>query len=352
MIQNEDSANHNRPLVPIGYMCISCLSDNDNLAEDTIDVTTSLGETLVDASASHPEEIAPEAEPQSLDPELETHALCATAAEETVPELDAELLIALGDTPDEVPTYGEKIHQNLAQRWQPILSRGLLKEPKDKLLKEYAVPENCKLLRAPSLNPEISAALTEPVKARDKKIETAQQQLGLGLTAINRAMTILLNNGEDKQSRVQAIKMFSDGTRILSDLHYTETQYRSKLITPCLDKAFLNIIQNVERDEFLFGNKLSEKIKASKTIEKQGLQIKRGTVTPKAPTPSTSYPSTQPRYQGNWTAPSRYQQSKNRGGRGGVRKTPATTSSHKTAPPAQQQARPSTYTKPRAPPRQ
>lgn len=94
--------------------------------------------------------------------------------------MDAEFLLALGDPADESPTYGEKIHQILADRWLPILRNGVLKENKEKLMKEFSIPENCKLLRAPTLNPEISAAITEAARSRDKKLQTSQQQLGLG----------------------------------------------------------------------------------------------------------------------------------------------------------------------------
>jgi hypothetical protein len=271
--------------------------------------------------------------------------------DELVPVIDAELLTALGDATDDVPKYGEKIHPDLAQRWLPLLRKGIEKESKDKLLKEYTIPENCKLLRAPSLNAEISAAVTDIARGRDKKIESSQQQLGIGISALNRAMTLLLTT-EDKQSKVQAIKILSDGCRILSDLHYTESQARIKLVTPGLDKVFLNVIQDVERDETLFGNKLSEKIKASKSIEKQSQQIKKTVVTATVAGPGTSQSTTPgyPRYQGNWTRPARFQPASRRGRGGPLRNTPmnrrptASTATH-----AQPRA---AYNKPRATPRQ
>ncbi|KAI5630718.1 hypothetical protein NE865_16570 [Phthorimaea operculella] len=198
-------------------------------------------------------------------------------AKDTTPAapIDTEFLTALGDQADEKPTYGENIHQNLADRWLPILRRGLSTENRDSLLKELTIPENCKLLRAPTLNPEISAAISESARTRDKKFEKAQQQLGLGISTLNRALTLLVTGCEDKESKVKVIKMLSGSCRVLTDLHYIETQARIKAITPALDKAFVHVVENVERDESLFGVKLSDKIKASKTIEKQGLQIKK-----------------------------------------------------------------------------
>ncbi|XP_049882290.1 uncharacterized protein LOC126378144 [Pectinophora gossypiella] len=237
-----------------------------------------------------------------------------------VPELDPEILSALGEAVDDTPKFGEKIHPNLAQRWLPLLRKGLTKEAKENLSKQYLVPENCPLLQAPKLNVEIAAAINEAVRNRDKKLETTQQQLGIGMSAINRAVTLLLT-GDDK---VAAIKHLSDGCRVLCDLHYMETQTRIKLITPGLAKPFLNVIQDSERDETLFGNKLPEKIKASKAIEKQGLQIKKPATNnnTKSATPNTPTTSRAPvyhyQYQGNWTGPPRYQS--NRGGRGGQKR--------------------------------
>ncbi|KAJ8704371.1 hypothetical protein PYW08_013095 [Mythimna loreyi] len=148
---------------------------------------------------------------------------------------------------------------------------------------------------------------------RDKKIELSQQLLGAGITAVNRAMTVLMTSDE----KIQAIKMLSDSCRILSHLHHTYTQARIKMVTPGLEKSFLNVIKDNERDSTLFGLKLSEKIKASKAIERQSLQIKK-TPMPQKPPHTVQSAVSKNRYQENWSGPSRYQS--NRGGRGGQRR--------------------------------
>ncbi|XP_049882416.1 uncharacterized protein LOC126378257 [Pectinophora gossypiella] len=230
--------------------------------------------------------------------------------ENVVPEIDPELLQALGEVTEGTPEFGEKIHENLAQLWAPLLKKGLSKESKEKLTKDYLIPENCKLFQAPKLNAEITAAISELARNRDKKMMATQQQLGIGLTAVNRAMTILLTS----DNKVKAMKYLSDGCRILCDLHQQQGYYRTKCITPCLDKSFCQVIQDVERDETLFGAKLSDQIKASKAIERQGLQIKKSN--PKQSTCQTTAgrPASVP---GNWAGPAR---STNRGGRGGNRR--------------------------------
>ncbi|CAG9117949.1 unnamed protein product [Plutella xylostella] len=232
----------------------------------------------------------------------------------TVPELDPETLSALGETTEKAPKFGANIHESLSRLWLPILRKGINNETKEKLAKEYLVPENCALLQPPKLNPEITSAVNEGARARDKKVEAVQQQLGLGITALNKGLELLLDDGRD---RLQAIKYLSDSCRLLCDLHFLETEARKKFITPGLDKSFLNIMQDVEHDDMLFGNKLSEKIKATKVIEKHGLQIKKPAPNPKPPSTSYNQPSTsRSRPQGNWGGPSRF--APNRGGRGGA----------------------------------
>ncbi|XP_073958392.1 uncharacterized protein [Choristoneura fumiferana] len=230
------------------------------------------------------------------------------------PSLDPTLLAALGESNSDTPEYGTSIHDTLANIWLPLLKKGITKENKDKLLKEYLIPNNCKLLQAPKLNAEISAAVSEIVRGRDKKYVAVQQQLGQGIAAISRAMDILLKT----DNKVEALKYMSDGCRILSDSHHFFTKDRIKLIIPSLEKNFLHVIQDAERDEFLFGSTLSEKIKASKAIERQGQQIKKSFSAPK-PGTSNSTNNRTSTSQGNWSGPPRY--SSNRGGRGGNRKT-------------------------------
>ncbi|CAK1594726.1 unnamed protein product [Parnassius mnemosyne] len=208
---------------------------------------------------------------------LEPLALEATSLEQNPndesaePELDPELLEALGESTSDTPEFGERIHDSLAKLWLPLLVKGLPKDKKEKILKEYLIPDNCRLLQAPKLNAEISAAVIDSVRNRDKILVVHQQQLGSEITAINRALNTLLS-GDDKKNAIQHL---SNACRILSDLHTVNTNSRIKLITPNLDKNFLHIVQDAVRDETLFGNKLAEKIKAARAIERQGLQIKK-----------------------------------------------------------------------------
>ncbi|KAI5639817.1 hypothetical protein NE865_07717 [Phthorimaea operculella] len=189
--------------------------------------------------------------PVSDTPLSETPASTSDAAIADV-SLDPDLLSALGAATSDTPEFGENIHASLANLGTPLLKKGLPKEDKDKLLRNYLVPGNCRLLQAPKLNAEISAAVAEVVRGRDKKLCTFQQQLGTGTSAINKAMNTLLTSDD----KILALKYLSDSCRILSDLHYCLSKDRIKLITPSLEKNFLHVIQDTERDETLFGSTL------------------------------------------------------------------------------------------------
>ncbi|XP_037963133.2 uncharacterized protein LOC105380262 isoform X2 [Plutella xylostella] len=257
-------------------------------------------------------------------------------------DLDPELMSALGASTSDTAEFGENIHSSLANLWTPLLKKGLQKEEKDNLLKNYLVPANCKLLQAPKLNAEISAAVSEVVRGRDKKLIAFQQQLGTATAAVNKAMNTLLTSDD----KISALRYLSDSCRILADLHHLFSKDRIKLITPSLEKNFLHVIQDTERDETLFGATLGDKIKASKAIEKQGSQIRKVATSQKMNTPQAS--SSRPAPPGNWSGPPRY--SSNRGGRGGQRK--ATSTRGRTYPPAHPPARSYNQPKTRAQPPQ
>lgn len=59
-----------------------------------------------------------------------------------VPELDPELLLALEDASVKIPVYGPAIHDTLAQRWLPILKKGLQSDKRKSFLK----PMRCRII--------------------------------------------------------------------------------------------------------------------------------------------------------------------------------------------------------------
>ncbi|KAJ8737068.1 hypothetical protein PYW07_000339 [Mythimna separata] len=227
-----------------------------------------------------------------------------TAACSTQESLPQEILEALGELKGKDEVLGPPIPDEIAKRWGRILVEGLTREQKQEGLEKSLIPENFKLAKAPLLNPEIIPVLSDPVKNRDRLLEKAQNHLGYGIAGLTNLACSIIEGDTDK---IELIKKISDVNKILLDLHYENTKTRRKLVITSLDKKFTQLITDVKRDTYLFGANLGEKIKASKTAEMSGLQIKRSDTVP------TSRRYTQ---QGNWRGPPRSQgqQARRQGG--------------------------------------
>lgn len=218
----------------------------------------------------------------------------------TVIPLSSDFLNVLGDSKiKEIPS-GPKIPEEVSKRWGRILLDGLNKDHKKELLATTLIPENFQLLKAPLLNQEISSVMTESSRNRDKRLERAQNHLGVGIAGLTNLMSSIMQGAEIE--KLEMVKKLSEVGQILLDLHYENTLNRKMLITPTLDKKFLTMTSDVKRDSFLFGENLGDKIKATKAAERSGLQIRNpSNIGPQASGPK-KYTN-----QGNWRGPPRQQ---------------------------------------------
>lgn len=214
--------------------------------------------------------------------------------------LSSDYLNILGDSKVKEVPFGPRIVDEVSKRWGKILTDGLDRTHKKDLLSTVLIPENFLLLKAPLLNQEVSSVLTESSRNRDKRLERAQNHLGVGIAGLTSLMSTLM---EDKDiEKLEMVKKLSEIGQLLLDLHYENTINRRMLIIPSLDQKFLSMTQDVKRDSYLFGENLGEKIKASKVAEKSGLQIRNSrTVGPQASGSKKFIP------QGNWRGPPRQQ---------------------------------------------
>ncbi|KAJ2953551.1 hypothetical protein O0L34_g1153 [Tuta absoluta] len=218
-----------------------------------------------------------------------------TSASTEATSLPQDILEALGNPKGKEEVFGPKIPEEISKRWGRVLVDGLTKEQKQNIIEKCLIPDNFRLVKAPLLNQEIIPVLSDAAKNRDKLLEKSQNQLGLGISGLTNLASDII---EDKTDKIELLKKLSEISQIFLDLHNEDTKRRRKLITSSLDKKFLNMISDVKRDTYLFGVNLSEKIKASKSAERSGLQIKR--------TDQTALVSRKQHYQqGNWRNPTR-----------------------------------------------
>ena len=136
-------------------------------------------------------------------------------------KIKIDYLELLGESNGVSPT-GPKIDDKVADIWQQICKKGLAKESKELLIKKYLFPENCQMLMAPKLNPEIKLAIQKNLQRRDFVQSASQNQLGLSISAIGKILTHIMN---EEQLDTEAMKKLvfeclSDAGKLLTDLHH------------------------------------------------------------------------------------------------------------------------------------
>lgn len=185
-------------------------------------------------------------------------------------DIDPSLLQVLGEDPSTLSNHGHDINKHVAPRWQHILLNGLTKEVKAEMLKQYLIPANCSNLKAPKLNPEIKAALSEINLKKEVFSENKQNQLSGCLTALGKVLDVALSSNLNQE----IIKPLSDAGRLLCDYHYRESQSRRYAILNSLNKDTRDAVKDTKIDEYLFGSDLAEHLKSAKAISKSGSEMR------------------------------------------------------------------------------
>lgn len=229
--------------------------------------------------------------------------------------LDDSIMKALGESAHTEKEYGLDVHPELVKRVEGIITQGLKQDFKKELLKKYLIPANSKLLDAPKLNRELEGLLNDTMKARDKRVEERQQQMGVAIAALLSATDSLIKEDVDK---IKLISTLSDVVRLLMDLHHQDTITRKKLIVPNLDKNIAKTVENQKRDVFLFGEKFNENVKTATAIKKSAGTILKQTTPNRKPIPNRpNYTQNQYKRQGNYRGPPRTSMTQFKQGGGG-----------------------------------
>lgn len=181
------------------------------------------------------------------------------------------ILEILGADPTAVVQFSADIHKDLASRLEHLATMGLSKETRKELLEKYLVPANCTKIGSPAMNPEIKAAVTEPVLKRDKGIEMRQKQLG---GAIAGMADIINKELQSKEKDNEQVKKLMDVCRILCDIQHAESVIRRNFAIFSIKKDLKDHIVNTKIDKFLFGEDLAEALRTAKAVTKSGTELK------------------------------------------------------------------------------
>lgn len=218
-------------------------------------------------------------------------------------ELDSSILAIIGKASLEQQVLAPPLQKDVASRWAMMLENGILEEEKNTIIKAYPQPENCLLLETPKLNPEVAKALNPQIERRDEKLAGLQSQIGGALSAVGQLLTSFLQ--EEGGGNFQYIKLASDAAKLLLDFHHQQSITRRELITINLRKEFKETLTCEPAAGWLFGEKLGDRIKAAKELERSSLDLKQRIFKkPVARVPSVNNNS----HQLNYRRPPRFSQ--------------------------------------------
>lgn len=161
----------------------------------------------------------------------------------------------------------------VAHIWLSILQQGLGADTTLELLKKYPAAGNLQLAAAPKLNSEVCSVLSEQHRERDRRMFNLQEQTGAALTAVGKALTMLLQ-GNGAESTRPLIEMLSDAGRLLADTHHEQSQCRRTLASADVGNQFRATLTDVAVDGWLFGSNLGERVKAARELEKISSELK------------------------------------------------------------------------------
>lgn len=266
---------------------ISILADDDhnnsnkenvaNSAQGPVTPCTDLNNDLlnrVDDSSKPDPQLTKESSSDPL--KLPTPVVDLTRQAESTVEgvtLDKELEYVLGEDPTNPKKKVVNVHPSLVPRWSTWLAEGLPEDMKKELIDKYPLDSNMRF-EAPELNEEVVSVLNEVGTKRDQLIVAEQNLAGSALSALGEAITMILNDEEEPVDQLELLEKLSDGGQLLSQLHFQVSSARKSFIAPALSKQMKELLQKTKPGTLLYGERLSDKIKTAKSVEKIGRELK------------------------------------------------------------------------------
>ncbi len=163
--------------------------------------------------------------------------------------------------------FGPEILSNVAESFIKTAVRPLTKESRAGLKEKMKTPVNCKQFVTPKVNPEIWRLLPPHGKLADVKHQQIQQTLSIGLSTFSVVANLVVSNKDKIPKEVVSsiLRNAMDGANIMGDQFQGITMNRRMEIKKYLNPEYAGICSaQINSSEFLFGNDLTETLKASK----------------------------------------------------------------------------------------
>lgn len=177
--------------------------------------------------------------------------------------------------------FDEALLPVVASTYELVASQHLKKEEFDLIKSKFKTPMNCKLLGVPKVNPEIwkNPNLSKKIKMSDAKVQFVQHGISKAMIVLARCTETIIKNAKLFPSNIgktitsellDAAKLLGTSMRDLNSQR--RTQFRSVLAVDVSDTP-------TGKSEFLFGDNLDERVKASKAssqlVKSDGYQQRR-----------------------------------------------------------------------------
>lgn len=173
--------------------------------------------------------------------------------------------------------FEEHINLEVSQQWEAILKKGCDGEEKQMLLKNFKIPENCPSIVPPKIKPKVKIAMTEVALKRDQRMEEVQSQMRAALATVGNGMSELARLEEEEEGvlMLNILATVNNKSKLLADVHHQHSKNRQNIVSTSLDKHWKDIIENSQLDEWLFGNNLQQKLRATKENERSGIELRK-----------------------------------------------------------------------------
>jgi len=143
----------------------------------------------------------------------------------------SELLTVFNDCEDLV-TYGSPILSAVSDGMQKAVSRVLPKEKMDLIIGQAKVPENCKAIGVPKVNPEIWNSLPSTARVNDLNLQKTQQSISYGLITMANIAATLAKAQTSNPTNVEVMQHVKNGCTLLG-MGFQEVNLRRRAAMRC-----------------------------------------------------------------------------------------------------------------------
>lgn len=144
-----------------------------------------------------------------------------------------------------------QIPENIAARWDTLIQFGLTSQELNTMQTMYQIPQNCKQLAPPQVNPSVKSTVSYSAFQRDEKLAIMQYQLGNALSAIGEVVSSMISDGKGESDDVRKL---NDVENLLCHLHFSKTSFRRELICSDLGTHLNSELQDCSSSTWLFSD--------------------------------------------------------------------------------------------------